>query len=121
MEIDMYIEDFREIVVRLKDSIECREKYLDNLRKVDVSLVESVFENKYVDSALQENDFLVGKLFGDLSDDVFWFLYDHKPGFEVIVNEVKYVVTDIDSYVDYIEQVYKLPMKPKNTGTCEEE
>ena len=111
----MYLEDFREIIETIKLHKETRDNYLEKLRSVDGYLSDFIFENVYSNSIGMENDFLIKKIFGEqFSEEVFWFLYDWKPGYCIEANNVTYKIADIDSYIDYINNVYKLPMKPKS-------
>lgn len=111
----MYLEDFREIVTKLKEEKDRRINYIDNLFEVDSSAAEFIAENKYTNSICIENDMLINKLFGsELAEDVFWYLYDHKYGNEIVFDKVTYKITDTESYVQYVNNVYKLPMKPTN-------
>lgn len=111
----MYIEDFREIVEKLMTGKQHRNDYIDKINQADICLSDFIYDNEYTNSVARENDFLIGKLFGEeLSEDVFWFLYDWKPGFDVTANEVTYKINDLNGYIDYVNNVYKLPMKPKH-------
>lgn len=111
----MYLEDFRDIVAKLKEGKEFRSNYVNSLYEADCSLSDYVVENKYVNSVCMENDLLISKLFGtELAEDVFWYLYDCKQGSKIVFDDVTYEITDFKSYIDYVNNVYKLPMKPSN-------
>lgn len=66
--------------------------------------IQSVFyENTYVNNILLDHDRLLKFAVGDLYEDIQWFLYDWKPGYEIQVNETKYVIKTLDDYIDYLE------------------
>lgn len=110
----MYLEDFKEIVENLMIGKQDRSDYIDKINQTDRCLSDFIYDNQYVNSVAVENDFLIRKLFGEeLTEDVFWFLYDWKPGYDITVNEVTYNINDLESYIDYVNNVYKLPMRPK--------
>jgi hypothetical protein len=109
----MYIEDFSDIVFRLKSDIDFRENYLNRLRDVDSNLIDVIIDNKYVDSTLMQTDFLIDKVFGELTEHVFWYLYDWRPGFSIEHDGVNYIIEDFDDFVEATEQMYQLPMRPK--------
>ena len=109
----MYIEDFSSIVTRLYDDRDFQNSYLTRIREVDPYLTDSMIENKYIDSVLKQNDFLLQALFGELSDHVYWFLYDWKYGFNIKYNDVDYVINNVADFVTCTQQIYNLPMKPK--------
>lgn len=109
----MYIETFRLVVNQLKTSLTYRENYLKDLSKIDNNLSTNLVENKYIDSVLLENDFLIQNFFGDLAEHVYWFLYDWKPGFQVVYNEVTYTIDTFEDYITCTQQMYNLPIMPK--------
>ena len=110
----MYLEDFREIVEKMVATHEAKTHYTNKLREVDLILGDFVIENRYTNLIEMENEYLLRKLLGEnLCEDVFWFIYDWKPGYEVGIDNVTYKIEDINSYMSYINNVYKLPMKPK--------
>lgn len=114
MVTDMYLEDFREIVENVVSFKTIRDSYTDNLREEDSTLCDFVIENRYNESVFRENDYLLQKLLGiQLYEDLMWYIYDWKPGYDVVVENVTYTIIDINSYMNYINNVYKLPMKPK--------
>ncbi len=110
----MYIEDFAEIVSKLRSNHEVREDYSDSISELDYCLSLYVIDNKYTNSVCMENDFLIQQLFGELTDHVCWFLYEWKPGYSIGDNGVDYVIETVQDFVDATQQIYQLPMKPKS-------
>jgi hypothetical protein len=115
-EVIMYIEDFRSIVTRLYQDIESQKNYIDRLRELDPCLSEIIIENKYINSVLILNDFLIQNVFGELTEHVYWFLYDWKYGYKITDNNVDYVINTIDDFIICTQQIYNLPMKPKTSS-----
>ena len=84
---------------------------LMELRRKEDEWVESLpgeirsafYENVYVNNILLEFDHLLKFAIGDLYEDVQWFLYDWKPGYEIQVNETKHVIKTLDDYMRYLE------------------
>jgi hypothetical protein len=120
MVIDMYLEDFREIVSKLEQDHKESEKYLDSLRKIDSCLSSFICENKYTDILYFQSQFLLPKLLGnELYEWVTWYLYelpcfseDDEP--HAWIDDVGYVIKDLDSFMDFAQHGLKLPMRPKN-------
>jgi hypothetical protein len=120
----MYIEDFREIMTRLESDHKSGEKYLDGLRVVDYSVSEFVTENQYSIIHALQCDYLQRVLFGEeLYEWVCWYLYDKdfvnshssEPNVE-LKNGVKYQITHLNSFVDFVQQELGLKQRPIGTG-----
>lgn len=109
----MYIEDFSSVVTRLYDDKDFQNSYMTRIREVDLYLTDGIIENKYVESVLKQNDYLIQTLFGELSDHVYWFLYDWKPGNKIKYNDVDYVINNVTDFITCTQQIHNLPMKPK--------
>lgn len=73
------------------------------LNTIPTEIRESFYENPYVNSILMEHDTLLKFTLGDLCDDVFWFLYDWKPGFHITVDDRQYIINDLNDYITYLE------------------
>jgi hypothetical protein len=110
----MYIDDFREIIVELTESMKFRDEYLGNLREIDYNLSDIFYDNKYYNSLACDNDFLINKLFGpELIDHVNWFLYEWKEGYMIEDKGIQYYINNIDDFVEATEQIYCLPMRQR--------
>lgn len=115
----IYLEDFREIVTKLENDHKESEKYLDSLRKVDSCLSSFICENKYTDILYFQSQFLLPRLLGnELYEWVTWYLYelpclqeDEEP--HAWVDNVGYVIKDLDSFMDFAQHGLKLLMKPR--------
>jgi hypothetical protein len=78
-----------------------QDAYIDSLPK-DIS--SAFFDNAYVESIRRQNDMLVDEAFGDKAHWVNWFLYEWKPGYEIIANDKKYQINDIEDFIAYLEK-----------------
>ena len=115
----MYIEDVREIVERLEADQSQFDSYIDSINKLDPSLCEFVLENKAFNIHAMQNTFLLEKFLGaELYDLLSWYLYDRPlvkasdtGHYNIETNGVKYLVTDVNSLMDYIKVNYNFPVK----------
>jgi len=114
----MYIEDFKDIVTRLQQDININNKYFDELSKIRLDLTSLICDNEYINIVQHQNEYLQKIIFGEeLYDWVSWYLYDRKGWgreneYIVEYDGVKYIITDIDSFVDFAKQALGLKMKP---------
>lgn len=115
----VYLEDLRELVEILHTNDKIADEYMRNLSNVDPVLGDVIIENKYTNILFFEKDFLLKKYLGDeLFDYVMWFVYD-KPNVRdseepnVVVNNVGYTVTGLDSFMDFAQHGLCIPMRPK--------
>lgn len=120
----MYIEDFREIMTKIESDFRANEKYLNDLRLVDYSASEFVSENQYSNTYAIQCEYLQRMLFGEeLYEWVCWYLYDKdlvntyssEPNVE-LRNGVKYQITHLNSFVDFVQQELGLKQRPIGTG-----
>jgi hypothetical protein len=118
--MNVYLEDFREIVTRLKSDNEKLDKYRCDLRSVDPSLEEVISENLYTNTYYFQTQLVLDLFLGkELRDWIDWFLYE-MPEFDamndrpnVTIDGIDYHVTDIESFMLMAENGLKLPKKPK--------
>lgn len=120
----MYIEDFREIMTKIESDFRANEKYLNDLRLIDYSASEFVSENQYSNTYAIQCEYLQRMLFGEeLYDWVSWYLYEKdlvntyssEPNVE-LRNGVKYQITHLNSFVDFVQQELGLKQRPIGTG-----
>ena len=113
----MYSEDFRELITRLElDEKECN-SYLNSIEPLDPVLAEFILENKYSTTHSLQKDYMARFFLGEeLYDWVCWYLYDRSDNnAEVSHNGVIYSVTDIDSFMVFVEQALGLKKKPRQS------
>jgi hypothetical protein len=113
----MYIEDFKDIVSRIETDMKNETKYLDEISKFPLDLTEIICDNEYINIVQHQNEYLQRIIFGEeLYDWVYWYLYDRKgwgrDEYKVEYDGVKYVISDIDSFVDFANHALGLKMKP---------
>lgn len=116
----IYFEDFEYIVKRLEEDHITNESYLNSLREVDFAITEFISENQYTNRYYWQNRFLLEKFLGkELLEWIEWYLYE-LPIFRpeeigtanCTINNVNYLVTDLESFMDFARHGLCLPMKP---------
>ena len=92
----------------LAELLQCRQKGQEWLDEVPASIKEAFYDNEYVTSTDDMFTAVLEAWLGNqvLIDDVSWFLYDWRPGFDILVQrddkEISYTINDIDDYVQYL-------------------
>jgi hypothetical protein len=116
----VYLEDFKEIVSRLKSDDGKLDKYRSDLRAVDPSLEEVISENLYTNTYYFQTQHVLDLFLGkELREWIDWFLYE-MPEFDatndkpnVQIDDIDYHVTDVESFMHMAQQGLKLPKKPE--------
>ena len=97
---------FKEVVSGL---VELHQKNEEYLQSVPSDLREGVFDNEYTNNQGRQFDLVFKALFGNtFVEEVYWFLYDWKPGYHIEINGKEYRINNIDDYFKYIEEEYSL-------------
>ncbi len=115
----IYLEDLRELVVKLEEDEKKTNEYLDGFRLSDSMIVDFILENRYSYMLQSQKDFVLRKYLGEeLMEWVFWFIYDvpdlkDSDTHNATVNGVGYKITDIDSFMDFAQHGLCIPMRPK--------
>lgn len=80
-----------------------KEQYINSIPK-DISA--AIFDNTYQENTTKQFELLFGHVFGDMANDVFWFLYECKPSRcnTIISNGTEYIVKSLDDYLLYAKQ-----------------
>jgi hypothetical protein len=86
----------------LKDYIQADKQGDIFLESINPQIVSAFYDNDYVNSLHRKNDLALKMAFGSLYDEICWFLYDWKPGFEIQVNDVAYIINDVNDYIKYL-------------------
>ena len=94
-----------EVVRQLKElDIEAQEY----MKRVPIDLTEALFDNTYVNSKSQAYDVLVHALFGSMSADIFWFLYEWEPGSKevqiILVDGTRITLESEEDYYKYLKE-----------------
>ena len=116
----VYFEDFQTVVKKLEEDHTANESYLNSLRDVDFAITEFVSENQYTNRYYWQNRFLLELFLGeDLVEWIEWYLYelpmfheDETRQSNCTINNVNYLVTDFDSFMQFARHGLCLPMKP---------
>jgi hypothetical protein len=92
-----------EIVKQLKELIDSQDDYLET---VPEDIRDLLFDNKY--AALQDLklQLVMEKLFEDVDEDIYWFLYDFEAGAvggpHIIKESKEYYIKSNEEYYEYL-------------------
>jgi hypothetical protein len=95
-----------DVVRKLKDWDTEQEEYLKSIP----SDIKSVFfENQYTNLLSMQKDLLIDQLFGDMAEDVFWFLYEFEAGKSpgphcILADGTEYVYNTNEDYYAYLKE-----------------
>jgi hypothetical protein len=64
-----------------------------------------VFDNRYVNSLLDDYDTMLKVIFDEHAEAIGWFLYEWKPGYEVEFDGKTTKINDIDEYIDWMKSM----------------
>lgn len=95
---------FKEIVTLMYNCRKERNAYTDSLPR---EFSDLIVMNKYSESLHWETDSLYELLLGDLSEDVYYFLYETPSDTtapNIFVGDREYTVIDLESYFEYAEK-----------------
>ena len=103
----MKFEQFKNLITLMIQEQVKQDEYLD---KIPDDLKDSVFDNAYTNSLGRCNDKLAEAVFGELWEDVAFFLYERlifDNVCKVVVNDVTYEFSTIDEFFDYMKSAHK--------------
>lgn len=102
----MKFETFKHFVEQIKGYEEQRQEYLD---KIPSDINAAFFDNEYCNlSGLMFDEAMKAALTPELYEDVCWFLWDWKPGFEISTPEgKKHVINNINDYFTITKEYYE--------------
>lgn len=91
---------------QIRVSMQRQDEYLATLPQ---EFQQVVFDNTYANQASHQQDVLLKALFGDLYEDVLWFLYEFTPGktagpHVVTQDGTGYIFLTDEDYYTYLEQ-----------------
>jgi len=97
-----------DLVRKLKDHETRMNQYLDSIPS-DLNSV--FFDNAYVNNLAMQRDALIEELFGDMAEDVYWFLYEFEagktPGPHLqLADGTKYTFVTDESYYEYLKSLW---------------
>ena len=94
------------VVKKLKELDNKAELYLKTIPPEFYSIV---FDNEYSSNSGMKSDVLIRALFGENSEDIFWFLYEWKPGkknVQITFSDGReFVIETEEDYYKYLETV----------------
>lgn len=100
----MTFEEFETIFLEIIKRTSIRETYLNS---VPSDIRTAIFDNEYVNQLGITNDILMQCLFGEeLLSELLWYLYEWKEGFEISVEDTKYVINNQEDFFKYIKEIY---------------
>lgn len=88
-------------LTKYRKEIEYGDKWLD---KIPGDVNAAFFDNGYVNSVLSRETLAMEWLFGDLHEEISWFLYEWslKNGKVVMPDGTKYNIKSLDEYIAYL-------------------
>lgn len=90
----------KELIRIIKEQRKVGNDWLDN---INYQIRTVFFDNSYTDSLHKQVDLLMRATFKDIYEEVDWFLYEWKPGYQIInPNGKEYVINDVDDYIKYL-------------------
>lgn len=95
--------EFKLIFSEILERTHLSEEYL---RSIPTDIQKAFCENEYVNQLGIINDVLLQCVFGDLSGEVYFFLYDWKEGFKIEVDDKEYIINCLDDFFQYIHEIY---------------
>ena len=110
-DIRLSFEEFKNILQYIYNCSKLANEYTENLRNADAMFANYIEENDKVEFLYRINDKLMTTLFGDMVNDISWFLYEWKPEMNFEIEDRHFVINNIDDFCNYIEQEYYQEVK----------
>ncbi len=104
--IRLSFEEFKNILQYIYNCSKLANEYTENLRNADAMFANYIEENDKVEFLYRINDKLMTTLFGDMVNDISWFLYEWKPEMNFEIEDRHFVINNIDDFCNYIEEEY---------------
>lgn len=94
-----------DVVRRLKDWDTKQDEYI---KTIPSDIGTAFFDNEYTNLMSLQKDMLIRALFGDMAEDVMWFLYEFKAGKSagphcILADGTKYTYNTNEDYYAYLE------------------
>ena len=100
----MMVKDKIELVKKLYTLRKVSNNYLDN---IPMDINAAFFDNCHTNNLELSIDFLINAYFGKYAEDIFWFLGDWQPGFEIVDNGVRYIINTEDDFYKFLETTWQ--------------
>ena len=96
---------FKEVVTKL---IEYRNKENEYLDSIPSDIQSLIFDNEYTNSKEYEIELLISAWCDNknIEEDVYWIIYEWRPGFTVKINSKDYTIKSIDEFFVYMQIEY---------------
>lgn len=76
---------------------------IEYINKVMYPIDCFILDNEYSNCNALIQSALLKQVFGDMYEDISWFLYEWKPGYTIGVGDVTYVINSEEDYYKYLE------------------
>ena len=87
----------------LETILKFRNEGTEWVESLNSDIRSAFYENKYVNSILMEIDVLLKLAVGnELIDDVEWFLYEWKPGFNIQIDDQTHEINNLGDFMRYL-------------------
>ena len=96
-----------DIVRKLKDLGTKQDEYI---KTIPSDIGSAFFDNEYTYLISMQRDLLINQLFGDMADDVTWFLYEFEAGKSpgphcILADGTEYVYNTNEDYYTYLTEL----------------
>ena len=109
--VRLSFEEFKNILQYIYNCSKLANEYTENLRNADAMFANYIEENDKIEFLYRINDKLMSTLFGDMYNDISWFLYEWKPEMNFEIEDRHFVINNIDDFYNYIENEYYQEVK----------
>ncbi len=72
------------------------------LESINPEIRDCFFSNSLVESLHKQKDMLLRFVLDDLYDDVYWFLYEWKVGYNITTEDKDYTINSLDDFIEYL-------------------
>ena len=85
-------------------------RYLDSIPVFLHEYKMSIIDNDYANDIGRQKDAMLQFIFGDLTEDICWFLYEWSPDRcnQIWINDKEYLIKSEDDYYNYLRTEYKV-------------
>jgi hypothetical protein len=99
----MTFEEFKTLVTQIIEHDQAGDAYIDSLPG---EIQSAFFDNKFVEHLEMVKDLLMKQVFGDLVEWVYWIMWEWKPGYEAKVDDVSYIIGDLNDFFIMMQAHY---------------
>ena len=100
----MNYKEFEPIFTRIYSDTKKQDEFL---KSIPVSIRDAFFDNEYSNSLEMLKEFMMKKLFStEITDDIMYFLYDWKSGYDIETNGNIYIIDDFEDMLIYFKKEY---------------